>query len=355
LAGDIERRVVLKVVIDEASAKKAEASMKQLSQSVKSLGQIGLTSPATKGLKQFDFQLKNISERSLKLHATVARLGRFIRGTFTTGIQKASRVFQRFNMDALSLLFAGMGLQMTFGRVVNSVADLFGMSQAWQTLWISLLSDAVAPLVDKLWELVDWVDSIDPRTKQMIAYFIIGAAVLGTAMMAASMLYQSLYALIIPAKVLAGVLIGAGMGTVAAWGVAAVVFGLILLLLGELINTGFDLKKAFVNIIFDIIELLAKLQDMIINSLITPIKWLLSVAGIEVPEFNVFYGGAMALRHKIYEWAGWEESPTIAERAYSGGPIINIDTVIGTDAEKVREAFSKAMGASPYGAPTVMG
>ena len=353
MAGDIERNVVLHIRIDKGSAERARAALKQMSDLGKRVHDI--IGPPPEKIRETSEQYKGLSRRLVALAASAKRLGYNMKAFVVAGALKASDAFQRFKMDALSLLFAGMGLQMTFGRVVNSVADLFGMSQAWQTLWISLLSDAVAPLVDKLWELVDWVDNIDPRTKQMIAYFMIGAIVLGTAMMAASMLYQVIYALVIPVKVLAGVLIGAGIGTVAAWGVAIVIFGLILLLLGELINTGFDLKRAFVNVIFDIIELLAKLQDMIINSLITPIKWLLSVAGIEVPDFNLFYSGATALRHKVYEWAGWEESQTLAERAFGGGPIINIDTVIGTDAEKVRDAFSKAMGASPYGAPTVMG
>lgn len=266
-------------------------------------------------------------------------------------------------MNALSLLFAGMGLQMTFGRVVNTVMDLFGAFEAWDTLWLELLGDAVIPLVDMLWRLVDVISNLDPKTKQLIASIFIIGAVVGSIMMAMSLVYQVAYAIFHIVSPLASILAAAGAGTAAAWIGVATIFAVILLLLGNIIKSGFNLKDALIMTITDIITILAKLRDFVISlwtEFLTPGGWLIKVynaitgSNIPIPKSTWASTAGGFINERLREWTGVNEVG-IAESLLGGGntTIVNIDTLIGTDPEKLRDSLGRAVGSGTGYIPSV--
>lgn len=196
---------------------------------------------------------------------------------FSDVARKSARQSMRpFRGEFLSLMFIGMGLQQTFGGMINSVLQLTGIFDAFRGILASILLPILMPLIAQwLPKLIEKLK--DPAFKDFIGRFIIFAAVIGTVL-----------AVLFPLLLLFSTL-GINLGTIATvLGIAFTswsVFGLVLGMVASIVAIVIGVFRIFTGIIKN--ELWPVLQGLLIV--------LGALAAIFAGPIVAVIGGAIAL------------------------------------------------------------
>ena len=349
---DMERTVVFKVRADYSDAERAAREYEQTQR---------------RGL-----QIANQLLKSKNVY--FQKLGKWL--------NKMNRQFGKFNMSILSTYFGGMALNMTFGRLVDTIANMMGASDALNLIWMDLLWDVVEPLVDILWDLTDVIEALPSPIKWLIGLGIVGLGLLGKVAMWFGMIQQMGPMIfgsagVIPKAVqwtikvfgkLKGILVTIGtkaiplihaaatrligaIGGLVQWfmglsTVGKIVFGALAAIVIDFvinfIRYGFDIKKAVAATITDIlgiIEAAVAVIQGVINAIIDKIN---AVLHWNIPRLNIT-GYIEGAKSSVLGWAGIsaEEAPELARF----GTTVNVfvEKLIGKDPDTLRDELNSVV------------
>jgi hypothetical protein len=116
--------------------------------------------------------IKGIGKSFLDLTKTISNIfGKF---------ERFRRSLARFQPQWLSVMFISQQLNSIFKQMVDPVLEIYGVFELLQATFITLLIDALEPLVEIFYQIVEWFISLPDSTKQLIGQFILfGLAITG--------------------------------------------------------------------------------------------------------------------------------------------------------------------------------
>lgn len=141
-----------------------------------------ITSFRTKGSDRMMQQKKVLHDLGEKVK-TVTTRQRAANGAWRTTqrvVTSTNKVFARFRMEMLGVMFFGMAIAQLFKTMLKPAFDLVGIFELWSaTLGILFLPIALA-LLDPLLALMDWLINVPEAGKMMIGIFALIGVILGT-------------------------------------------------------------------------------------------------------------------------------------------------------------------------------
>jgi len=99
--------------------------------------------------------------------------------TFRGKLVAAGKTVKGFRMEMLSAMFAGQQLSATFGSMVTSVLDMFGVSKIFKVLIMTLLIPALKPLIPYIYGFMKAIMNLPEWVRKLIGSIIIGIAIFG--------------------------------------------------------------------------------------------------------------------------------------------------------------------------------
>jgi hypothetical protein len=127
--------------------------------------------PTVKQLRKVEIQGDRTTTSTVSLDRSSKHYGETVKGVSTK--------VGGFKMQLLSTMFFGYMLQRTFGGMIQPLLELFGVFEYFGVMLMDLLLPVLEPLIDILFNLMDWVMNLDPGMKNLIGSVIIILAVLG--------------------------------------------------------------------------------------------------------------------------------------------------------------------------------
>jgi hypothetical protein len=122
-------------------------------------------------------------------------------------VVKTQRAIQRFQMQWLSLMFTGMALDRTFGGIIRSQMEIWGISEGFSSMLMVIMIPVMEMLSEVLWPILDWFMNMPEPVQKVIGLFILFAAITGIVLTVLGMAALALNGLSIMAAQ-AGVSIG---------------------------------------------------------------------------------------------------------------------------------------------------
>jgi hypothetical protein len=137
--------------------------------------------------------IKDIDAFNVKLEKGKEKIKPFNSGlaNMASAFRKAVHGTKGFRMEMLAVMFFGKTLQDTLGQYTSHVMDMTGISSYFGTTMNMIVYDAMEPMVDSTFDVIDGLNDLDPAFKQAIGWasiigevfgnvlFVFGSLVLG--------------------------------------------------------------------------------------------------------------------------------------------------------------------------------
>lgn len=97
-------------------------------------------------------------------------------------VKLAAIQHRRFKFEWLSIMFAGMALNRTFGSLINAQMQLWGVSEGIASMWTLVMAPAMEEITPLIWDIIDAIMNLPEKTQLAIGYTIIGLDILAKGM-----------------------------------------------------------------------------------------------------------------------------------------------------------------------------
>ena len=132
------------------------------------------------GISQRQFT-RFLSQNNLEVIKGVGVYDRLSQSIMTQGqaVKQASIQLRRFKFEWLSIMFAGMALDRTFGNLVRSQLELFGVTDLMSSAWTIVLLPVMEKITPILYKLIDAFMNLSPGLQEAIGWIVLFGAGLG--------------------------------------------------------------------------------------------------------------------------------------------------------------------------------
>jgi hypothetical protein len=94
-------------------------------------------------------------------------------------MKQGRRTTQKFQGQYLSLMFVGMALERTFGGIISTQMELWGLNEGFSAMLMVVMIPTMTLLSDTLWPIIEWFMNLPEPAKEVIGIFILLAAITG--------------------------------------------------------------------------------------------------------------------------------------------------------------------------------
>jgi len=216
------------------------------------------------------------------VNMAIDRQGRIIDTTtgksvsYNRAVNKLTFAQQRFHMEWLSTMFAGMALQRAMTNLLTPAFKLYGITELISDTLASLFMPVAERVLDWVLKLSDWVANLSDEQKKHIGTAVMVAAAVGFLVYMFSQLALGLKGvqMVIASVRAASILGGTGLKFMglAGWDLYAVI--------GILIFVGLVIKRVMDKMgisIWDVVDAIADALIPIIKDLAKVFRWLWSI------------------------------------------------------------------------------
>ena len=128
-----------------------------------------------------------------KVHSIQEKVnGRWVEQSRT--VKKGIPIIKRFQAQYLSLMFTGMAVYRTFGGIVKTQTELWGINEGFSAMLSVVMIPVMEWLSDVLWPIFDWFMELPEPIQKVIGFFILLGVVVGALAMVFGMFMLALTA-----------------------------------------------------------------------------------------------------------------------------------------------------------------
>ena len=220
--------------------------------------------------------------------------------------RKTNLQARRFKFEWLSIMFAGMALSRTFGGLIKTQMQLWGVTEGLSSMWTIIFLPLMEKITPVIWALIDAFENLPEGVQSAIGGLILFLAALGGIMLVAGQFMLFLGGLKLLAPALFGKLAVAAAGFLSV-GLLPIIVA-IAIITAVIVGIWLAWKSNFMNIRKNIASFIEGFKQMF-SGIIQIVKGVLNIIkGIFTGDFELVKKGVIGVFKGIWNYlaGGWK-------------------------------------------------